>query len=70
MAPGISETERERVLKRFVRLDESRSRDVGGSGLGLAIVDEVVRVHGGSVSISESPSGGARVRVVLPADGG
>ena len=53
--PGIPESERERVLKRFVRLDEARSRDDGGSGLGLAIVDEVVRDHGGSVSIGQSP---------------
>jgi signal transduction histidine kinase len=68
--PGIPEPERQRVLKRFVRLDEARSRDDGGSGLGLAIVDEVVRAHGGSVSISRSPLGGARVGVTLPADNG
>ena len=68
--PGIPETERERVLKRFVRLDEARSRDDGGSGLGLAIVDEVVRAHGGSISISESPLGGARIEVTLPGDAG
>jgi signal transduction histidine kinase len=68
--PGIPEAERNRVLKRFVRLDESRSRDDGGSGLGLAIVDEVVRAHGGSVSISRSPLGGARVGVTFPADNG
>ena len=54
--PGIPESERERVLKRFVRLDEARSRDDGGSGLGLAIVDEVVRDHGGSVFIGQSPA--------------
>jgi signal transduction histidine kinase len=68
--PGIPEIERQRVLKRFVRLDESRSRDDGGSGLGLAIVDEVVQAHGGSVSISRSPLGGARVEVTFPADNG
>jgi signal transduction histidine kinase len=68
--PGIAEGQRQRVLERFVRLDESRSRDDGGSGLGLAIVDEVVRAHGGSVSISRSPLGGARIDVTLPADGG
>ncbi|MDT4999499.1 MAG: hypothetical protein QOK12_1604 [Mycobacterium sp.] len=68
--PGIPEAERQRVLKRFVRLDEARSRDDGGSGLGLAIVDEVVRAHGGSVSISRSPLGGARVGVTFPADNG
>jgi signal transduction histidine kinase len=68
--PGIPEAERQRVLKRFVRLDESRSRDDGGSGLGLAIVDEVVRAHGGSISISQSPLGGARGEVTFPADNG
>ena len=61
--PGIPESERDRVLQRFVRLDEARSRDDGGSGLGLAIVDEVVRAHGGSISISRSPLGGARIEV-------
>jgi signal transduction histidine kinase len=64
--PGIPESERARVLRRFVRLDEARSRDEGGSGLGLAIVDEVVRAHGGSVSIERAPLGGARIRITLP----
>ncbi|MDT5004836.1 MAG: hypothetical protein QOJ24_2012 [Mycobacterium sp.] len=63
---GIPEAERERVLQRFVRLDESRSRDDGGSGLGLAIVYQVVRAHDGSVSISRSPLGGARIDMTLP----
>jgi signal transduction histidine kinase len=63
---GIPESERARVLQRFVRLDEARSRDVGGSGLGLSIVDEVVRAHGGSMSVGQSPRGGARIRIKLP----
>ena len=65
---GIPESERDRALGRFVRLDAARSRDEGGSGLGLSIVDEVVLAHGGSISISQSPLGGARVQVTLPAD--
>jgi signal transduction histidine kinase len=68
--PGIPESERGRVLERFVRLDEARSRDDGGSGLGLSIVDEVVRAHGGSMEITQSPLGGARIQVTLPADEG
>jgi signal transduction histidine kinase len=64
--PGIPAAERDKVLRRFVRLDEARSRDVGGSGLGLSIVDEVVRAHGGSVSIEQSPLGGACIRITLP----
>jgi signal transduction histidine kinase len=66
--PGIPESERDRVVQRFVRLDEARSRDDGGSGLGLSIVDEVVRAHGGSMKILTSPLGGARIEVTLPAD--
>lgn len=65
--PGIPESDRQRVFERFVRLDEARARDAGGSGLGLAIVREVVAGHGGSVSIEESPLGGARFVVRLPA---
>ncbi|WP_408649315.1 hypothetical protein [Streptomyces herbicida] len=36
--------------KRFVRLDEARSRDEGGAGLGLAIARDVVRHYGGTLS--------------------
>jgi signal transduction histidine kinase len=63
---GVPPEERERVFQRFVRLDESRTRDQGGSGLGLAIVEKVVRAHGGTVTVGEAPSGGAAFRVVLP----
>jgi signal transduction histidine kinase len=66
--PGIPESERDRVLERFVRLDEARSRDNGGSGLGLSIVEEVARAHGGSISIRQSPLGGARIQVTFQAD--
>ena len=64
---GIPPEERERVFERFVRLDEGRARDAGGSGLGLAIVAGVVRASGGTVSVGESPLGGARFTVRLPA---
>ncbi|MEP7159453.1 MAG: HAMP domain-containing sensor histidine kinase, partial [Chloroflexota bacterium] len=65
--PGVPEAERARIFERFVRLDAARSRDDGGSGLGLAIVAEVVAAHGGRVGALDSPSGGARFEVVLPA---
>ncbi|NRD27343.1 HAMP domain-containing histidine kinase [Frigoribacterium sp. VKM Ac-2836] len=64
---GVAEADRERVFDRFVRLDEARAREAGGSGLGLAIVREIVRVHGGAVSVGASPLGGARFVVTLPA---
>ncbi|MGP3535344.1 sensor histidine kinase [Microbacterium sp. RD1] len=64
---GIAERDRERVFERFVRLDEARARDAGGSGLGLAIVRAIANASGGSVAVSDSPLGGARFTVQLPA---
>ena len=48
----------------------ARAHDEGGSGLGLAIVAELVHAHGGTVTIGESPQGGARVVVRMPAFSG
>jgi signal transduction histidine kinase len=65
--PGIPPTERLNVFERFVRLDDARARDTGGSGLGLSIVAEVASVHGGVVTATASPQGGARVEMAFPA---
>jgi signal transduction histidine kinase len=67
---GIPAADRERVFDRFVRLDDSRARSAGGSGLGLAIVREVVTAHGGTVTVDDSPTGGALLRIRLPLDRG
>jgi signal transduction histidine kinase len=64
--PGVPPADRGRVFERFVRLDDARARSDGGSGLGLAIVAEVVAAHGGSVEVTDAPSGGALFRVRLP----
>lgn len=66
--PGIRPHDRARVLERFTRLDEPRHRTEGGAGLGLAIVAEIARQHHASLTISDSPSGGARFEIALPAD--
>jgi signal transduction histidine kinase len=62
--PGIPPADRERVLQRFVRLDDARSAE--GSGLGLAIVAEIASSHGGTVRVGERAGGGALVQVELP----
>lgn len=49
--PGIPKTERARVVKRFVRLEDSRSEP--GSGLGLALVAAVADVHKGAFELSD-----------------
>lgn len=66
---GIAEADRDRVLERFTRLDEGRARDRGGAGLGLAVVHRVARSHGGAVTVTVAPLGGARVTMSLPRSG-
>jgi signal transduction histidine kinase len=68
--PGIPAADRERVLERFVRLDEHRARQDGGTGLGLAIAAEVARAHGGSIEIGDTALGGAQVTLLLPREAG
>ncbi|MFK0300097.1 ATP-binding protein [Brevundimonas sp. NPDC090276] len=68
--PGVPDEDRERVLQRFVRLDNSRTEP--GSGLGLSLVTAVAEAHGGRVQLDEGPGAyggqgpGLRVALVLP----
>ena len=62
---GIPEELRERVFEPFFRVDKSRSRELGGVGLGLALVQEIVRVHEGSITVKSNPSGGTIFEVVF-----
>ena len=61
--PGIAEADRERVLKRFVRLETSRTAP--GTGLGLSLVAAVARLHGGAVRLEDNAPG-LRVVLALP----
>jgi two-component system phosphate regulon sensor histidine kinase PhoR len=63
--PGIPEAERSRIFERFYRVDKSRARDPGGTGLGLAIVRHLIELHGGRVSATNRPQGGAQFTVEL-----
>jgi len=64
--PGIAEAHREDVFRPFYRLDQSRNPDTGGTGLGLAIARDLVRGHGGDITLEDSPHGGLRARIRLP----
>jgi signal transduction histidine kinase len=64
--PGVAEEELPRLLDRFWRADQSRSRDSGGSGLGLAIAEAICKAHGGALSLSHRERGGLRATVSLP----
>ena len=50
--PGVAEDMREEVVKRFVRLDKSRSKP--GTGLGLSLVCAIMALHGGRLELSDT----------------
>ncbi len=60
---GIAAARRDAMISRGARADEQ----VAGSGLGLAIVDDLARLYGGQVALADSPNGGLRVILSLPA---
>ncbi len=58
--PGIPVDRRESVFRPFA------SSAAGGTGLGLTIARDIVRAHGGDITLEESPLGGLRASIVLP----
>lgn len=64
--PGISPTEQGRVFERFFRADAVRNSSVHGSGLGLAISRDIVRAHGGDITMQTEPGAGSVFTVRLP----
>ena len=64
--PGIPQKEYEKVMKPFYRIDKSRGQNKSGVGLGLSIANDIVRSHGGNISLESSPLNGLRVKISLP----
>jgi len=62
--PGIPVKEYQNVLKPFYRIDKSRGQNK--VGLGLSITNDIIRSHGGSISLDKSSLGGLRVKISLP----
>jgi len=64
--PGIEESERQHVFRRFYRVDIARNREAGGAGLGLAIAKWAVEAHGGIILLHSRPEGGLILKIRLP----
>lgn len=64
--PGIPEHEREEVFRPFYRLETARSGSTGSTGLGLSIARDILRSHGGDISLTNSPLGGLRATIKVP----
>lgn len=63
---GIPDQIKEKIFQRFWRADTSRARETGGTGLGLSIVSSIIEALHGSVTVLDTPGGGATFRVAFP----
>jgi two-component system phosphate regulon sensor histidine kinase PhoR len=63
---GLAQEEKDRIFRRFYRVDKSRSQEISGSGLGLAITKHLVLLHRGSIDVESAPGEGSTFLVRLP----
>jgi two-component system phosphate regulon sensor histidine kinase PhoR len=63
---GIPPEERDRIFRRFYRIDKSRSQEISGTGLGLAITKHLILQHRGNIEVESEPGKGATFIVTLP----
>jgi PAS domain S-box-containing protein len=63
---GIPQSELPKLFERFHRVEGAKGRSFEGSGIGLALVQEMIKLHGGSISIDSVEGEGTRVSVSLP----
>ncbi len=63
---GIPAQELPHVFERFHRVQGARGRSFEGSGIGLALVQELVRLHGGTIGVESAPGHGTTFTVALP----
>ena len=65
--PGIPISEYENVFKPFYKIDKGRGETKSSVGLGLSIASDVIRSHGGHITLDKSKLGGLSVKIFLPA---
>tara|TARA_Y100000741_G_scaffold361595_1_gene345866 strand:+ start:1702 stop:3015 length:1314 start_codon:yes stop_codon:yes gene_type:complete len=64
--PGIKKKDYDNVFKPFFKLDKSRGDSKSSVGLGLSIASDVIKSHGGNITLNKSPMNGLRVTIFLP----
>ena len=63
---GIAQSELPRVFERFHRVEGAQGRSFEGTGIGLALVQELVKLHGGSITVTSELGVGSRFSITLP----
>ena len=64
--PGIPNKEHENVFKPFYKIDKGRADSKSSVGLGLSIASDIIRSHGGSITLDKSKMNGLSVKIFLP----
>ena len=64
--PGIAPADLPHIFDRFYRASRSRTRESGHSGIGLALCKAIAEAHGGTLSASATPGGGATFTATFP----
>ena len=64
--PGIPNKEHENVFKPFYKIDKGRTDSKSSVGLGLSIASDIIRSHGGSITLNKSKMNGLSVKIFLP----
>ncbi|HKR14521.1 MAG TPA: ATP-binding protein [Pyrinomonadaceae bacterium] len=67
---GIPHAELQHLFERFHRVKGARGRSYEGSGIGLALVQELVKLHGGTVSVTSEVERGSKFTVTIPTGSG
>ena len=63
---GINEEDAERIFEKFYRAHDERVHQITGSGLGLALAREVIRLHGGDITVQSQIDQGTTFTLTLP----
>jgi signal transduction histidine kinase len=64
--PGIPDSEKRAIFRKFVRGSTAERANVKGSGVGLAMVRHIVAAHGGDVTLASEPGVGSVFTILLP----
>ena len=63
---GIPKEDQEKVFEPFYRVDKSRTKETGGYGLGLSLCREIMKAHGGEITLESAPEPGTQVILKFP----